>query len=132
MVGLSKAHVIIKISSLFDKLKAAYAPGQLVNLIEFKGKNTSVRTSYEKCLSHEWKVDNGICQGSVTSGTLFDLILKEVSIGLANIPLVCELNGNRLNVFCCEYDIELLTPAENALQIMLDTLVLKTEMLSLI
>jgi len=53
MVDLSKAYHRINISSLCDKLKATYLPGQIFNLIEFMGKNTFVCTSYEGCLSDE-------------------------------------------------------------------------------
>ena len=53
MVDLSKAYDKINISSLCNTLKATYLPGQFVNLIEFKGKNTFVCTFYERCLSVE-------------------------------------------------------------------------------
>ena len=41
MVDLSKAYVRINISSLCDKLKSTYLPGQIVNLIEFMDKKTA-------------------------------------------------------------------------------------------
>ena len=49
----------------------------------------------------------------------FKLYLNEVLIGLAKLPLWCELSGNRVNNFCYADDIALLTPTENALQFIL-------------
>ena len=78
MVDLSKAYDRINTSSLCDKLKSTYLPGQIVSLIEFMGKNIFVCTSYEGCLSHEWKVGNGVRQGGITSGILFNFCLNDV------------------------------------------------------
>ena len=71
IVDLSKAQDKIIISSLCDKLKAKYLPDQIVNLIEFIGKNTFVCSSYEGCLNDEWKEANGIRLRGITSGILF-------------------------------------------------------------
>ena len=70
MDDLSKAYDRINMSSLCDKIKATYLPGEIVNLIEVMGKNTFVCISYEGCLSDEWKVGNGVRQGGVTSSIL--------------------------------------------------------------
>ena len=57
--------------------------------------------------------------------------LNEVLTDLADLSLGCELNGNRVNIFCYADDIALLAPTESALQSMLDTLAPKLEKLSL-
>ena len=71
MIDLSKAYDRTNISSLCDKLKATYLPEPIVNLIEFIDENTLVCTSYEGCLSDEWKVGIGVRQGGITSGIIF-------------------------------------------------------------
>ena len=127
MVDLSKACDRINISSLYDKLKATYLPGQIVKLIAFMGKNTFVCTSYEGCLSDEWKLGNGICQGGIASGIIFNFSLMEVLTDSADLPIECELNGNTVDIFCYASDIALLAPTENVLQFMLETLAPKLE-----
>ena len=77
MVDLSKAYDRLNISSMCDKLKTTYLPGQVVNLIEFMSKNPFVCTSYEGCLSDECKVRNGLRQGGVISGIRFNFTLME-------------------------------------------------------
>ena len=57
--------------------------------------------------------------------------LNEVLTDLADLSLGCELNGNRVNIFCYAEDIALLTLTENALQFMFDTLAPRLENLSL-
>ena len=49
------------------------------------GKNTFVCTSYEGCLSDEWKVGNGVRQGGITSGILFNFYLNGCLTDLADI-----------------------------------------------
>ena len=127
MFDLSKAYIRINISSLCDKIKATYLPELLVNLIEFMGKNTFVSTSYEGCLSDDWKVGNEVHQGIITSGIHFNFDLNEVLTDLSDLPIGCNLNVNRLNIFCFAHDIALLTPTENALQFTLYTLATKLE-----
>ena len=83
MVDLSKAYDRMNISSLCDKVKVTYLPGQIVNLIEFMGIN--ICTCYEGCLSDELIVYNGVCQG----GILFNFYLNEVLFDLADLPPGC-------------------------------------------
>ena len=128
---MSTAYDRMNISSLCDKLKATYLPGQIINLIEFMGKNTFVCISYEGSLSDKWKVGKGVRQGGVTSGILFSFYLNEDLTDLADLPLGFELSGNRVIVLWLADDIALVTPIENALKFMLDTLSLKLEKLSL-
>ena len=122
MVDLSKAYVRINIKSLGDKLGVTYLPGQIVNLIDFMGKNTFICTSYQACLSDEWKVGNGVRQGGVTSGIFLKLYNNEVLTAIANLPLRCDFSGNRVNIFCYRDDIALLASTENALNYMINTL----------
>ena len=65
--------VVLMLLQFWKKLLTCLKPGQIVNLIEFMDKNTVVCTSYEGCLSDEWKLGNWICQGGVTSGILFNV-----------------------------------------------------------
>ena len=128
---MSKTYDRINISSQCDKLKTTYLPGQIANLIEFMDKKTFVCTFYEACLSDEWKVGNGVCQGGITSGIFFNFYLNEVSTDLDDLSLRCKLDDVRVYIFCYADDIALLSPTEKALQFMLDTLAPKIENLSL-
>ena len=78
--------------------------------MELLGKNTFVCTSYKGCLSDEWKVGNEVRQGEVIPGIVFNFYLIEVSTDLADLPLRCELSGNRVNIFCYADHIALLAP----------------------
>ena len=116
MVDLFKSYDRIIISSLCDKLKATYLPWQIVNLIEFMGKNTFVCTSYKICLSNKWKLGNRVRQGGVTSGIFFKFYLNKVLTDLTDLLLGSELSDNWINIFCYVGDIALLPPTEDVLQ----------------
>ena len=127
---LSKSYDRKNIRSLCDKFKATYLPGQIGIFIEFIGKNTFVSTSYEGCLSDEWKLGNGVRQGGITTGTLFNFYLNGFLTDLADLSLECEVNGNRVNIFCYADNTARLASTEYALQFMLDTLAHRLENLS--
>ena len=131
IVDLSKAYDRINISSPCNKLKATYLPRPIVYLIEFISHNTFVCTSNVGCLSDERKVGNGVRQGGVTSGIIFNFYLTVNLTDFADLPLGCELSGNRVNIFCHADDNALLAHTENALQFMLDTLASELENLCL-
>ena len=131
MIDLSKAYDRINVSLLCDKLRATSLPTQIINLLEFMGQNTLVSTSYGGHLSDQWKVGNGVRQGGITSGILFNFYLNDVLTGIADLPVGCSLNGSKFNILCYADDIVLLAPTVEASQILLDTLACELGRLSL-
>ena len=94
-------------------------------------KNTFVCTSDEGCPSDEWKLGNVVRQGGVTPGILINFNLNEVLTNICNPPLGCEVSDNIVKMLCYEGVVAFLTPTENVLQYMLDTVAPKLEKLFL-
>ena len=72
MLYLLKPFGRIIFSLLCYTMRETELPGQVIALIDFKGKNASVNTSYRGQLSDEWNVKNGVRHGGVSSGMLFN------------------------------------------------------------
>ena len=89
------------------------------------GKNTSICTSYEGCLSDAWNVGNGVRQGDATAGIPFNVYVNEDLTDLANQPLGCEPSGSTVNIFCYADDIASPAHTKYSLQIMFDKLASK-------
>ena len=60
MVDLSKTHDRINTTLLRDKTRETDLTGQVMALINFMDKNTSVCTSYGGQLRNEWNDKNGV------------------------------------------------------------------------
>ena len=49
--------------------------------------------------------------------SFFNFYPNELLTGLADLPLGCELSGNRINIFCYADDIAILAPKEKSITI---------------
>ena len=65
-------------------------PEHVIGPIEFIGKNTFVCVHLMG--SDEWKVENGIRQGSTSSGMLFSFYLSKVIPDISKPSVECTLN----------------------------------------
>ena len=72
MIDLSEAFDGKNTSLFCDKMMQPDLPGQFIAHIDFMGKNTYVGTSYGVKLSEKWYVKNGVRQGGISSGILFN------------------------------------------------------------
>ena len=131
MVDLSKAYDRINTSLLCDKMRETELPGLVIEFIDFMCKNTFVCTSYGGQLSDEWNVRNGVRQGGISSGILFNFYLNEVISDITKLPVGCTLNCNKVNILGYADDLVLVAPTAQALQLMLNALTCKLSTLSL-
>ena len=75
-VDHSKLYDITNNSLLCDKMRETDSPGQVIALIDFMGKKTSVCTSYGGQLSDEGNVKSGVQQGGISSRMLFNFYIN--------------------------------------------------------
>ena len=92
------AYDINNTSLLTDKIGESDSPGQFIALIDFVGKNTFVCTSYAGYLNDEWKVRNGVRQGGILPGILFDFYLSELISVISKLPVGGFLNCSKVSI----------------------------------
>ena len=98
MVDLPKAYDRINTSLLCDKMRDTELPGQVIALINFMCKNTFVCTSYGGQLSDEWNVTNGVRQGSISSGIIFNFYVNEVIPDISKLLAGYTLTCSKANI----------------------------------
>ena len=131
MVDLSKAYDRVNISILCRKLRETTLPVKIINILQYMGFHTSVATTFGGHISDPWNAKNGVRQGGVCSGILFNFYLNEVLTTISHLPVGCSLNGVRMNILCYADDIVIIAPSAMALQHMLDRLAELIDNLSL-
>ena len=122
MIDLSQAYDRININTLCPKLNKTELLEQISNTIEYMCRNTFVNTVYGGQPSEFWRVRNGTRQGGITFGILFNFSINEVLDAIMNIPVGCSLICSKMNILFCADEILLLTPTEQALQVVLYSL----------
>jgi len=117
MVDLSNAHDKVNIIIVCRKLQETTLPAKIVNIIQYVGFNTFMRTTYGGHTSDSWNAKNGVRQGGVCSGIFY---LKNILRTVSDLPKGCCLNGVKMNILCYTDDIVIMAPSTSALQDMLD------------
>ena len=130
MIDLSKAYDRINTCLLCDKMRDPELPGQVIAFINFMCKNNFVCISYGGQLSDAWNVRNGVRQGGISSGMLFNFYLNEVKSDISKLPAKCTLKCSKINILGCADDLVLLAATAQALQLMLNAHASKLSTLS--
>ena len=91
-----------------------------VNMIYNCYSDQFVRVRYKSSLSDEWKVNNGVRQGGVLSGLLFNLYINNLIDKISIMRYDCRLGIQSANIIVYADDIVLLAPSLTALQILLN------------
>ena len=106
---------------LFDKLSNLGIPTCLINVMKYRNRNQFVQIKYNSCYSSEWKLCNGVRQGGVLSGHLFNIYINSFSEKVSVMKVGCKLGIIRSNIIAYADDIVLLAPSAYSLKLLIDT-----------
>ena len=95
------------------------------------GKITYVCTFYGGQLSHERSVKNGVRQGGISSGILFNFYLIEVLSDISKQQAWCTLSCRKVNILGYADDLVLVAPIPQAWQLLQNVVTSKLYTLSL-
>ena len=115
IVDISKAYDRINTSLLWDKMRETELSRQVITLINSMSKNTFGCTSYGGRLGDEWNVKNGVRQGGISSGILFNFYLNELISDISKLPAGCNLKGSKVSILGYAGDLVLLAPTAQVL-----------------
>ena len=118
-LDISKAFDSVNHCILINQLHKLGVPANLVNMIEFWYANQFVNVRYKNILSNEWKIGNGVRQGGVLSGLLFNVYIDSLLNRISKMNVGCKLDIFNSNIIAYADDIVLLAPSANALRLLL-------------
>ena len=95
------------------------------------GENTFVCIFYGRKLRDEGNDKNGVRQGGISSGILFNICLNEIIFNISKLLNGCTLYCSRVNMSGYADDLILFAPTAQALQILLNVRTSKLYTLSL-
>ena len=98
MIGLSQVYDRIDINTLSSKLRINELPEHITSINEYMCGNTFVNTVYGGKPSEFCLVENGMRQGGITSGILFNYYVHAVLDTIMNLPVGCSLNCSKMNI----------------------------------
>ena len=116
----SKAFDRINHYHLMSKLIKRKLPIIIVRLLYFWYKNQNFMVRWGSCLSDQFKVTNGVRQGSIISPYYFNVYLNDLSICLNKCTSGCEINSQKVNHIFYADDSVLLGPSPMSLQTLLN------------
>ena len=105
---------------LFRKLNNLGIPNCLINIMKYWYDNQYVQVKYKSSFSSEWKLSNGVRQGGVLSGYLFNLYIDSLLEKISCMKIGCKLGIIRSNVIAYADDIVLLAPSAQALSLLVE------------
>ena len=119
-LDISKAFDSVSHEVLITKLLKVGIPSIYVNMIRYCYSNQCVKVRYGNKYSFEWLVCNGVRQGGVLSGFLFNIYINDLLNELSNLSIGCRLGIHSSNVIAYADDLVLLAPSATSLQLLLD------------
>ena len=118
-LDISKAFDSVCHEILIEKLIKSGIPSGYVNIIKYWYSNQYVNVRYGNGYSSEWKLCNGIRQGGVLSGILFNLYVNDLIDNVSKSKLGCKLGVYTSNIVAYADDLVILTPSRSSLQILI-------------
>ena len=82
--------------------------------------NQFVNVRFKNSLSNEWKISNGVRQGGILSGLLFNVYIDSLLNRISKMNVGCKLGIFNGNIIAYADDIVLLAPSANALRLLLN------------
>ena len=82
--------------------------------------NQLVKVRYCNSFSSEWRVCNGVRQGGVLSGLLFNVYIDGLLSAISDLNIGCKLGHTMSNIIAYADDIVLMAPSAVALQLLID------------
>ena len=121
-IDISKAFDSVDHGILINKLLKQNIPKIYINLIKFWYSNQFVNVRFGYKLSNEWKICNGVRQGGILSGLLFNLYIDSVLEKIVDSNMGCKIGIFMSNVIAYADDIVLLAPSAFCLQKLINIL----------
>ena len=119
-LDISKAFDTVDHSIMINELHKRGVPVCFVNIIEHWYNNQFVSVKYNDSLSQEWQISNGVRQGGVLSGFLFNIYIDTLLDKVTSSSIGCKLGIVNANIIAYADDIVLLAPTANALRILIN------------
>ena len=118
-LDISKAFDSVDHCILMNQLYKLGIPACIVSIIEFWYANQLVNVRFMNTLSDEWKISNGVRQGGVLSGLLFNVYIDSLLNRISRMNIGCRLGIINANIIAYTDDIVLLPLSANALKLLL-------------
>lgn len=115
----SKAFDRFDHSLLFKKLLKRNLPSTVVRTLLSWYSDQSVMVLWDKTISTDFSISNGVRQGGVLSPILFTVYIDELLQQLEQLGVGCFWNHHFVGAVCYADDIALLAPSPSALRLML-------------
>ena len=119
-LDISKAFDSVDHKMLIEKLIDIKVPVHFVNLIRSWYCNQHVSVRFGDKISESFLICNGVRQGGVLSGLLFNLYIDCVLEKLSSMRVGCRLGIMNSNVIAYADDIVLLAPSATCLQLLMN------------
>ena len=119
-VDIRKAFDSVCHDILFRKLNDLGIPTCLINIMRYWYDNQFVKVKYNSFYSSEWKLSNGVRQGGVLSGHLFNIYIDSLLERISDMKVGCKLSIIQSNIVAYADDIVLLAPSAHSLKLLLD------------
>ena len=120
-VDISKAFDSVNHDILFSKLRDLGIPTSIINMINFWYDNQFASVKYHNSVSHEFQISNGVRQGGVLSGLLFNVYIDSLISNISKMKVGCRLGLISSNIIAYADDIVLLAPSIPSLNMLVNT-----------
>ena len=128
-LDLRKAFDSVNHEYLIDRLLDIGIPDLFISNIKYIYSNQLVKVRYDDFFSDEWLICNGVRQGGVLSGLLFNIYIDDVLNKITNLKIGCRLGISASNIIAYADDMVVLAPSPSSLQILIN--IIYTELLKL-
>ena len=118
-LDLKKAFDSVDHNTLFHKMQLMGIPDCLISVMAFWYGNQYAQVKYRNAVSKEWKINNGVRQGGVLSGLLFNIYVNSLIDKISNLNLGCKLGTVKSNIIAYADGIALLSPNREGLKLLL-------------
>ena len=115
-LDISKAFDSVDHHIMINQLYKLGIPACIVNIIDFWYANQIVNVRFMNVLSNDWRIGNGVRQGGVLSGLLFNVYIDSLLNRISKMTIGCRLGIISANIIAYADDIVLLAPSANALR----------------
>ena len=130
-VDISKAFDSVNHDILFHKLSCLGIPTSVIKIMKFWYANQFASVRYHNSMSHQFQINNGVRQGGVLSGLLFNVYIDSLISNVSKLKVGCRLGLIRSNIIAYADDIVLLAPSMDSLKVLVDTAYLEATRLHL-
>ena len=118
---MSKAYDCLNHYTLINKLVNCNVPKGIIAIIKSLYFNQKFYTTYNSSRSsNENVIRNGVRQGGVLSGLLFNIYINELVENINNSGVGCTLKGAKFSLIAFCDDLVIMAPTKSSLQFLLN------------